>query len=404
MSSLPSDGFLGEATTSRYLTPLFSRSNTPRSPSMLVLNSLVMIASATPFLVSAAYVVTDGLERRASDSTLYVTTALEEFEKNATTAHDKRLSVKDCVKTVVVLNACFELGNNIAAIGSSIGGWIYSRSSANDCSVHTGTIDGYDEQREHATDWGLARGAQCQCVFVSTTNTSYMRDVTGSFLSRTPSSHVLGGTRLGLGRQRGEGSEEEQDAGGREREGKEQGGRKGKEGEGEESCAWGCAGVVRSSASRRMTSRSCVSYHHVTSQQTREEGLCVQVLCVSAVFARLYSACTGFHFHLRWRYTATGSNCDTTAQLTTIRGAIDAFLKESVEGQCRNVCLQMTHGGTWIGYLSVSPVGAPPPQGCTTDGFGSRTRCEWASGAIRLDPNLHRQNSLNEAANNSKRH
>ncbi|KAJ7094095.1 hypothetical protein C8R44DRAFT_574860, partial [Mycena epipterygia] len=67
---------------------------------------------------------------------------------------------------------------------------------------------------------------------------------------------------------------------------------------------------------------------------------------------------TGTIDGVQWRYTATGSSCDTTAQLTTIRGAIDAFLKETVDNKCINVCLRMTHGGTWTGYLLVTPAGA----------------------------------------------
>ncbi|KAJ7854106.1 hypothetical protein B0H14DRAFT_2210257, partial [Mycena olivaceomarginata] len=58
------------------------------------------------------------------------------------------------------------------------------------------------------------------------------------------------------------------------------------------------------------------------------------------------------------RFYAAGGKCGTTAQENTIRGAIDAFLKENVGGACHAMCLRMTHGGTWKGYLSLTPVGA----------------------------------------------
>ncbi|KAJ7463163.1 hypothetical protein FB451DRAFT_945372, partial [Mycena latifolia] len=115
---------------------------------------------------------------------------------------EKRLSIEDCIKIAEALNTCYTLGSNIRAIGSAISSWVKSRSDANDCTVHTGAIDG-----------------------------------------------------------------------------------------------------------------------------------------------------------VQWRYSATGNNCDSTAQIMTIRGAIDAFLAENVDGRCSNVCLRMTHGGTWTGYLSLTPVG-----------------------------------------------
>ncbi|KAJ7463183.1 hypothetical protein FB451DRAFT_1180281 [Mycena latifolia] len=173
------------------------------------------LAATAPLLVPAAYVVGPDVTARELGSTLFVSTALEYFEPNAT-ALEKRLSITDCIKIAAGVNTCFTLGNNIRAIGSSIGSWIKSRSDAHDCTVHTGAIDG-----------------------------------------------------------------------------------------------------------------------------------------------------------VQWRYSATGSNCDSTAQLATIRGAIDAFLKENVNGRCSNICLRMTHGGTWTGYLSVTPTGSSAPPDCGTANYGS---------------------------------
>ncbi|KAJ7436857.1 hypothetical protein FB451DRAFT_1570906 [Mycena latifolia] len=187
----------------------------------MVAFKFICLAATAPLLVPAAYVVDTGVVETGVTArdvvpALFVRTELERFEYNTSTTVEKRLSIDDCIKYVELANACFDLGNNIRAIGSSIASVVFGSSGAKDCSVHTGSIDG-----------------------------------------------------------------------------------------------------------------------------------------------------------LQWRYYATGRNCDTTAQLKTIRGAIDAFLRDSVNGKCQEACLKMTHGGTWTGYLSVSPVGAPAPSDCGPDGYGS---------------------------------
>ncbi|KAJ7232559.1 hypothetical protein C8J57DRAFT_1578882 [Mycena rebaudengoi] len=143
---------------------------------------------------------------------IYLSTALEHIEHNAI-AIEKRLSIDDCTKYVNLANQYFNLGNNIHAIGSSIASVAFGSSSANDCSVHSGSIDG-----------------------------------------------------------------------------------------------------------------------------------------------------------VQWRYYATGTGCGTTVGLATIRGAIDAWLRDSVNGKCQEVFLRMTH---WTGFLSVSPAGAPAPSDCGPDNYGS---------------------------------
>lgn len=182
---------------------------------------LLYVAAVAPLLISAAS-ITDTPQRRGNDlDTVYVTTALESFEKNATThSPSKRLSINDCLGPINAaagaLNSCFELANNLRALGSTIGSVIYTSSSNKDCTLHTGTVDG-----------------------------------------------------------------------------------------------------------------------------------------------------------VQWRYSATGEDCTTNAQLKTIRGAVDAWLKAGVEGQCKNVCLRMTHGGTWTGYVSLTPPGGPAPKDCSTAAYGS---------------------------------
>lgn len=55
-----------------------------------------------------------------------------------------------------------------------------------------------------------------------------------------------------------------------------------------------------------------------------------------------------------YRYHATGRNCDTTAELSTIAGSIEKWFKKENSGKvCGFQCLSLTHGGTWTGYVSV---------------------------------------------------
>ncbi|QPC77963.1 hypothetical protein HYE68_008715 [Fusarium pseudograminearum] len=59
---------------------------------------------------------------------------------------------------------------------------------------------------------------------------------------------------------------------------------------------------------------------------------------------------------VKYRYYATGRHCDTTAEASTIAGAIEHHLKHVSGGKlCRTECLDLTHGGTWNGYLLIGP-------------------------------------------------
>ncbi|KAF7883423.1 uncharacterized protein EAF02_005343 [Botrytis sinoallii] len=59
---------------------------------------------------------------------------------------------------------------------------------------------------------------------------------------------------------------------------------------------------------------------------------------------------------ISWVYYATGRNCDTTAEASTIQGALKHHL-ETVDGSqvCGTECLDLTHSGTWNGYLLFGP-------------------------------------------------
>lgn len=65
---------------------------------------------------------------------------------------------------------------------------------------------------------------------------------------------------------------------------------------------------------------------------------------------------TGTYLNVKYRYQANGKNCDTTAEQDTIAGAIDHHLKTVDNNElCATECLDLTHGGTWDGYLLIGP-------------------------------------------------
>lgn len=61
--------------------------------------------------------------------------------------------------------------------------------------------------------------------------------------------------------------------------------------------------------------------------------------------------------NVTYRVYATGNNCDTTAQLGTIAGAMDKYLRDVGSDVCGTHCIQLTHGGTWTGYVTLAPAG-----------------------------------------------
>ncbi|TDZ71680.1 hypothetical protein CTRI78_v001892 [Colletotrichum trifolii] len=58
-----------------------------------------------------------------------------------------------------------------------------------------------------------------------------------------------------------------------------------------------------------------------------------------------------------WRVYATGRNCDTTAQLETIAGAVQNYIRDSDSNLCGVHCIKLTHGGTWTGYVTIAAPG-----------------------------------------------
>ncbi|KAJ7051285.1 hypothetical protein C8F01DRAFT_1237185 [Mycena amicta] len=178
---------------------------------------ILYLAALAPLLASASYVAEVNHAMREVD-TLYVSTALEDYQPGSNSTLNKRTKIKDCFKSVGNLNDCFDLGNNIKGIVDGLATLVKRWTDDKDCSVHTGAIDG-----------------------------------------------------------------------------------------------------------------------------------------------------------VQFRYDATGNGnlCGTTAELETIRGAIDEALKTNVDGKCKKVCLQMTHSGTWHGYFSFTPAGGPAPPDCGDNNYGS---------------------------------
>ncbi|GKU08152.1 hypothetical protein FLAG1_09971 [Fusarium langsethiae] len=56
-----------------------------------------------------------------------------------------------------------------------------------------------------------------------------------------------------------------------------------------------------------------------------------------------------------YRYRSTGRYCDTTAEQETIAGAIEHHIKKHGSKVCGTECLDLSHGGTWNGYLAIGP-------------------------------------------------
>jgi hypothetical protein len=58
-----------------------------------------------------------------------------------------------------------------------------------------------------------------------------------------------------------------------------------------------------------------------------------------------------------YRYRVTGNHCDTTAQRATIEGGIMRHLESRNKQICGTECWDMSHGGTWDGYLAIGKTG-----------------------------------------------
>lgn len=60
----------------------------------------------------------------------------------------------------------------------------------------------------------------------------------------------------------------------------------------------------------------------------------------------------------KYIYSAHGANCDTTAQQSTIEGALGKAYDMVIHNNPNAIwCLELTHNGSWHGYLLIGPNG-----------------------------------------------
>lgn len=109
---------------------------------------------------------------------------------------------------------------------------------------------------------------------------------------------------------------------------------------------------------------------HKGIQGTAEAGVCIAVTSFLLTLALGIASqvksdskandCTehtGAIDGVHWSVYAEGRNCDTTAQLDTIAGAIAVYLRKQNSSVCGTHCIRMDHGGTWNGYVTLAPAG-----------------------------------------------
>ncbi|KAF4418917.1 hypothetical protein FACUT_11638 [Fusarium acutatum] len=100
----------------------------------------------------------------------------------------------------------------------------------------------------------------------------------------------------------------------------------------------------------------------------RRRNVCERILAITShcvVIGNALKTCTTFTGcagpggNLFYRYLETsqsnGRHCDTTAEQETIAGAIERHIKRHGHKICGTECLNLTHGGTWYGYLLIGP-------------------------------------------------
>ncbi|KAL2825045.1 hypothetical protein BDW59DRAFT_161994 [Aspergillus cavernicola] len=59
-------------------------------------------------------------------------------------------------------------------------------------------------------------------------------------------------------------------------------------------------------------------------------------------------------YNFKYWVTTTGDNCDTTAQTKTVASALDDAWDEVHNYQYNWACVDLSHGGTWLGHIAVA--------------------------------------------------
>ena len=64
----------------------------------------------------------------------------------------------------------------------------------------------------------------------------------------------------------------------------------------------------------------------------------------------------------QYQIHASGSNCDITAEQSTIEGGLKTYFDAHGGAVCDVHCVQQRHGGTYTGYLKIAPKGVDISQ------------------------------------------
>ncbi|KAF7906842.1 hypothetical protein EAF00_001120 [Botryotinia globosa] len=96
----------------------------------------------------------------------------------------------------------------------------------------------------------------------------------------------------------------------------------------------------------------CLTVVSIVVTLSETVGAAIKSLSDAGSCGKSYGSLDG----VSWVYYATGSNCDTTAEVKTIQGAIKQHLT-TTDGNslCSTECLDLTHSGTWSGFLLIGP-------------------------------------------------
>ncbi|APA16250.1 predicted protein [Sclerotinia sclerotiorum 1980 UF-70] len=100
------------------------------------------------------------------------------------------------------------------------------------------------------------------------------------------------------------------------------------------------------------TVSACLNIANILISWAKSTGALIKSLSDSGSCATSSGSLNGISFV----YYTSGRNCDTTAQEDTIQGAIKQHLENVDQGSlCGTQCLNLSHGGTWEGYLLIGP-------------------------------------------------
>lgn len=78
-----------------------------------------------------------------------------------------------------------------------------------------------------------------------------------------------------------------------------------------------------------------------------------------------------------FKYSATGTNCDTTVEIGTVQGAVTKWFKDnSCNRVCGIQCLRLDHEGSWHGYVAVGTSQNAVKYASCNQNSGGWTACD----------------------------